>query len=94
MNMGCARFALGMVVSTPAALEVLRAAGQDVVPYLVRHSRGDWGELCEEDKHQNEMAVAHESRLLSCYTLPTQDQIWIITEADRSVTTVLLPEDY
>lgn len=87
-------FALGHVVMTPGAadLEV------DFSPYLARHTQGDWGELEAFDKQQNETAVKEGYRLLSAYDVPTEhgdtERIWIITEADRSATTVLLPSEY
>ena len=87
-------FALGHVVMTPGAadLEV------DFSPYLARHAQGDWGELEAFDKQQNETAVKEGYRLLSAYDVPTEhgdtERIWIITEADRSATTVLLPSEY
>lgn len=89
-----ARFKLGHVVATPAALEALQVAG--VVPFalLLRHASGDWGDLDDDDKRENELSLTHELRILSAYALPTGQRVWIITEADRSSTTILLPEDY
>ena len=88
------RFELGQVVGTPGALEALQQAGQDPLALLARHVVGDWGELDDEDKAENEFSVANNLRLLSAYTLPTGVKIWLITEADRSVSTFLLPEEY
>jgi len=62
--------------------------------YLSRHTRGDWGDVDELDRRENERSLVHGFRLLSAYTLISGTKIWIITEADRSVTTVLLPEEY
>ena len=62
--------------------------------YLVRHIAGDWGDVDEDDRRENELSLQHGFRLLSAYTLNSGTKIWIITEADRSVTTVLLPEEY
>ena len=62
--------------------------------YLVRHIAGDWGDVDEHDRRENELSLIHGFRLLSAYTLYSGTKIWIITEADRSVTTVLLPEEY
>jgi hypothetical protein len=62
--------------------------------YLVRHIAGDWGELDEHDVRENELSLLHGWRILSCYRLSDGTKMWIITEADRSVTTVLLPEEY
>lgn len=88
------KFRLGQVVATPGALEALENAGQMVNDFLDRHARGDWGELSDEDWQANEQALQDNSRLLSAYTTATGEKIWIITEWDRSVTTLLLPEDY
>ena len=85
------RFNLGKIVATPGAI----ALGVDLAAYLRRHHCGDWGEaLDEEDKQANEEALKHDTRLLSCYRTPKGDRVYIITEWDRSVTTVLLPEEY
>jgi hypothetical protein len=89
-----ARFPLGEVVATPGALDALDAVGQDSLGLLLRHSRGDWGDLEEEDRQQNELSLTHGLRLVSAYTLESGVQVWVITEADRSATTILLPEDY
>ena len=98
------RFSLGQVVATPAALDLLSQCHQTAIPYLRRHSRGDWGTLDMADKRMNDQAVAHEEtadtendlrgRVLSAYTLPNGEKLWIISEADRSSTCVLLPSDY
>ena len=89
-----ARFSLGDIVATPGALDALREAQQEPLELLRRHQQGDWGDLDEEDKAENEFSLEHDLRLLSAYTLPTQVKIWVITEADRSVTTLLLPAEY
>jgi hypothetical protein len=89
-----ARFSLGDIVATPGALEALREAKQEPLVLLRWHQRGDWGDLDAEDKAENEFSLEHDLRLLSAYTLPTQVKIWVITEADRSVTTLLLPSEY
>ena len=89
-----ARFPLGDIVATPGALDALREAQQEPLELLRRHQTGDWGNLDEEDKAENEFSLTHDLRLLSAYTLPTQVKIWVITEADRSVTTLLLPQEY
>ncbi|KFG95526.1 hypothetical protein GQ56_0119770 [Burkholderia paludis] len=85
---------LGKLIATPAALHALQAADVSVYHLVNRHARHDWGDLCEADRQQNEIAAANGARIPSCYTLPNQVQVWIITEADRTVTTVLLPEEY
>ena len=85
-------FASGQIVATPGALE-LAEQGVDLLAYLLRHLSGDWGDLCQEDKSENEFSVKNGYRILSSYTTP-QGKLWIITEADRSATTFLLPEEY
>ena len=87
-------FELGQTVATPGALRALAKANLGAWTYLQRHLVGDWGDLDREDAAANDEAVRQGLRILSAYTLPTQQRIWIITEADRSVTTFLLPEDY
>lgn len=88
------RFALGQVVATPAALEMLQRHGRTPLVYITRHHQGDWGDLCEEDRNANETALNDGSRLFSAYKLSEDDRIWIITEADRSSTCVLTPDCY
>lgn len=89
------RFELGQVVATPGALEALEKAGVSAHRLLYRHVTGDWGDLSDDDKHANDRALLEDTRLLSAYTLPgTDEKIWIITEWDRSYTTLLLPKDY
>jgi hypothetical protein len=85
---------LGVVVSTPGALEAMEEAGVNPRKYLRRHMQGDWGELCEEDREENEFSLEHGLRVMSAYRLPTDVKIWVITEADRSATTFLLPAEY
>ncbi|MGI8922772.1 MAG: hypothetical protein ACR2HJ_01820 [Fimbriimonadales bacterium] len=85
-------FELGQIVITAHALEVLDPG--DILNGLRRHARGDWGELCEEDKAENELSLRESFRLLSAYHDCNGVMFWIITEADRSATTILLPEDY
>jgi hypothetical protein len=89
-----ALFPLGQVVSTPGALEAMTLAGQDGSKLLARHGSGDWGEVCDSDKHANDQAVAAGERILSAYMLHTGTKVWIITEADRSSTCILLPDEY
>ena len=89
------RFVLGRVVATPGALEALERAGVTPLRLLGRHETGDWGDLGDEDKAANESALLTGERILSSYNLPgTDERIWIITEWDRSATTLLLPEEY
>ncbi len=88
------KFSLGQIVATPGALEALQQAGETPLPYVLRHVSGDWGELDAHDRHENERSLQLGYRVLSAYTLPTCERIWIITEADRSATTLLLPQEY
>jgi hypothetical protein len=83
---------LGRVVATPGALELLMESGRHPFNYLARHATGDWGDLCAFDRRQNEIALREGLRVLSSYKVPA-GRVWIITEADRSVTTILLPEE-
>src|SRR5580700_9594942 len=89
-----ALFSLGQLVATPGALAALAKAGQTPLDFLSRHIRGDWGELCEEDRKENQLSVKRGFRILSSYKTNSGEKIWVITEADRSVTTVLLPDEY
>ena len=84
---------LGRVVATPGALKLLSEIGEDLFGYIARHAAGDWGDLCAFDRGQNEIALREGLRVLSSYDVPA-GRVWIITEADRSVTTILLPEEY
>jgi hypothetical protein len=88
------RFPLGRLVATPGALQALAEAGQSPMDFVERHQAGDWGELGEEDRQENEYSLQHGFRILSAYRTTNNVRIWIITEADRSATTVLLPEEY
>lgn len=85
------RFSLGSVFITPGARELLH---DDLVMCLLRHLNGDWGDLSEEGQKENEMAVCFGHRLLSSYTDRFGTKFWVITEADRSATTILLPGEY
>jgi hypothetical protein len=76
-----------------ALVAFARALDEDLNSYISRHANGDWGELDEHDRKANEYAVEHGLRVLSAFTLRTGEGIWIITEADRSTTTILLPEE-
>ena len=84
---------LGRVVATPGALKVVSEAGEDPLRYLARHASGDWGDLDAHDRRENERSLRHGWRVLSSYPVG-EGKVWIITEADRSVTTILLPEEY
>ena len=87
-------FPMGQIVGTPGALEAMKNALADPIELLERHISGDWGDLCSEDSELNDSAVKNGARILSSYSLPTDVKIWIITEWDRSVTTMLLPSEY
>ena len=88
------RFPLGRVVATPGALSALEKAEQAPDVFLDRHVNGDRGEVPEADKQENELSVEQGFRILSAYTTSAGDKIWILTEADRSATVLMLPEEY
>jgi len=88
------KFRPGQLVATPGALNALKEADVGYLPYIRRHLAGDWGEVSPEDAAENELSLREGFRLLSAYRLPTGCKIWLITEADRSATTILLPEEY
>ena len=92
--MNTPQFALGSLVATPAALEALGRAGQAPAEFLARHAAGDWGEVSAGDARLNNIAVEAGERLLSAYKTKAGERIWIITEADRSSTCILLPDEY
>ena len=87
-------FDLGQLVATPGALAALEKTGQNAMEFLSRHVSGDWGELPQEDQNENQLSLAKGFRLLSSYRTSSGDKIWVITEADRSHTTLLLPDEY
>ncbi|MEZ4706761.1 MAG: hypothetical protein R3A44_06130 [Caldilineaceae bacterium] len=93
-NAATPKFSLGQIVATPGALQALAEAGQSANVFLIRHLTGDWGDLEEVDKQENEFSLQNGLRLLSAYHTTRNVKIWLITEADRSVTTLLLPEEY
>src|SRR5688572_22162869 len=88
------KFPFGQLAATPGAIAALREAGQTPFEFLCRHVSGDWGELCAEDIAENDRALREGSRLLSAYRTGKGVKFWIITESDRSVTTLLLPGEY
>ena len=92
--MGPMLFSLGQVVATPGALRALEDSEQSPADFLGRHVTGDWGELPEEDCKENELSLKNGFRILSAYRLRSGKKIWVITEADRSATTIPLPEEY
>lgn len=87
-------FPLGVVVATPGALQLLRTNGFSPSAFLERHVRGDWGGVSAADSRANDEAVLEGNRLLSSYLMPNGELMWVITEADRSATTLLLPAEY
>ena len=94
MVMTRAKFPLGHVVATPGALEALAESGQTPAFFLDQHALGSWGVVDEEDWRLSDEAIKDGSRILSAYLTLKGKRLWIITEADRSVTTLLLPENY
>ncbi len=87
-----ALFRLGRIVATPNALN--RLTQPDILTAIQRHQAGDWGNVDNHDRQANDSALTNSTRLFSVYHAVNSTKFWIITEADRSVTTVLLPEDY
>ena len=94
-------FQLGQVVATPGALQLLKEFGVAPFTLISRHVFGDWGDLDASDQHENNMALIHGSRIFSAYDVTRGDgvdsiteKVWIITECDRSSTTLLLPSEY
>ncbi len=90
--MSAAKFPLGSLVSTPGALEFV--SRDQMLDALSRHIQGDWGDMDAEDREENERSLKQGLRLFSVYRTSGGIKFWIITEADRSATTVLLPEEY
>jgi hypothetical protein len=88
------KFPPGSVYITPGAMEQFTASGQDPLAFLIRHIAGDWGEVNAEDWQANEQSLLRDLRLLSVYKMSNGTKFWVITEADRSATTFLLPEEY
>ena len=87
-----AKFRLGHIVATPNALESITQ--DDILTGIARHQSGDWGDVCADDRQANDQSLVQGTRILSVYHAAKGTKFWIITEADRSATTVLLPEDY
>ena len=88
------KFNPGRLVATPGALEVFQRSGESPLDFLERHLSGDWGDVDEHDRLENELSLGRGLRLMSVYSLRDGTKIWVITEADRSATTFLLPADY
>ena len=99
MKNGKPRFDLGRLLATPGALKAMGEAGQTPLDFISRHARGDWGDVCAEDKRLNDEALVDGSRLLSSYRLSNGRKLWVISEATddnghRAATTCLLPSEY
>lgn len=88
------KFELGSVFVTPKATHSLQEAGQSPDEFLARHESGDWGEVGSADRKENEFSLCKGYRVFSIYPLANGETIWIITQPDRSVTTIMLPEEY
>jgi hypothetical protein len=89
-----ALFPLGRLAATPGAIDALQRANQHAFEFVARHARGDWSELDEHDTRENQFSLEHGFRVVSNYKTRAGEVLWIITEADRSVTTLLLPDEY
>jgi hypothetical protein len=89
-----AKFPLGRLAATPGALEAMEASGQTAEFFFARHASGDWGEVNEEDQKLNDEALAHGDRILSAYRTLKGVWLWVVTEADRSSTVALVPQEY
>jgi hypothetical protein len=89
-----AKFSLGTIVATPGAFNALEEAFESPLGLIMRHASGDWGDLRPEDYEENEESLKKGYRLFSSYKLRTGTKVWVITESDRSVTTILLPTEY
>ena len=88
-------FPLGKIVATPGAMELMAGHPEDAFDVLGRHQRGDFGDICEEDARENERSIKHGFRVLSSYPLGEDgERVWLLTEADRSSTCLLLPSEY
>jgi hypothetical protein len=88
------KFELGQVVATPATLQALEESGQDVAFFLEKHASSDWGDVCPDDQRANDQALRDGGRLVSLYMTLRGEALLIITEYDRSVTTLMLAEEY
>jgi hypothetical protein len=88
------RFPLGQLFQTPGAMEALAEAGQSFSEFLTRHARLEQGELCDDDQRENELSAREGFRIFSAFKTAKGVKVWVITEADRSCTTILLPSEY
>lgn len=87
-------FSLGQLVWTPGAQELFTQLEKSPLELIQRHVAGDWGDMDEEDKKLNTEAIDAGERIFSAYQLDESNKVWVITEADRSVTSILLPSEY
>jgi hypothetical protein len=87
-------FDLGQLVATPGALAALEKSGQSPMEFLSRHVTGDWGDIPQEDRKENQYSLERGLRLLSSYRTAADQVVWVITEGSRSHTTLLLPDEY
>lgn len=87
-------FRLGNLVATPTALTAIKESGQTPAHFVVRHARGDWGDLSETDKTENNLSIDRNLRIRSAYSTAKGNQIYLLTDGDRSATTILLAEEY
>lgn len=94
LNVSCSRFPSGQQVMTSGVADLEHQGSLIPAIYLQRHLNGDWGDLCEEDRQANDAALRDGDRLFSSYQVTPTLKLWIITEGDRSVTTLLLPDEY
>lgn len=94
LSLAQAKFPPGQIVSTPGALEAMEEHQCSPLTLLARHLSGDWGSVCAEDAASNNESLQYGARLLSSYEIAANTTIWIITEADRSVTSFLMPSEY
>lgn len=94
MDLPRSKFKIGKLVATPDALAAITDSGENPWHFVVRHMAGDWGDLCPEDQQLNEDALKSGDRIFSCYHTAKGVKLYCITEADRSATTILLPENY
>ena len=94
MTSNCKPFPLGRVVATRGALAAMKRSGDVPADFVRRHERGDWGLVGPDDWARNDAALKDGLRIVSSYTLKDGGTIWVITEADRSATTLLLPDEY
>lgn len=88
------KFALGKLFATHGALAAFEGTGESPLTFIARHAAGDWGEVGEHDRRENEYSLKCGLRLLSTYRLKDGTKVWVITETDRSATTILLPDEY